>query len=416
LRIVLITLCFLLLSTSVCSKAGEDWAQIDIDGRTRLRFDNFRSQSASSLNTAKQLGLEGLPDTYAQGMLRTDLKLATPSLSASATLTQFKIPGQKWASDAQLNELHASGSALGWYYTFGRKIVSWDVGWGFRPNDLIQQEARLVVSDSVIRGRPLVMIEKFYDDAALSVVAVNPGKDSRNFGGDEPALAARYFHHLGQVDLYGFVRWGARTSESVGVALSWVATESVEFHASWNSSRNMDTLCVNSVQGLVQDSPSKNCTVGRRQRILVGNTWSSTNNFTVIAEWWWDGSAPSKQTWREWHARNVNLSQMAEQSPLVGRLPIAANLAWQSNALLQTNLHRSNLLASISWAEGKYSYSFYKLWYPVDRGAIYTATLGWSDLRWSLSAGARYYGGARNSVASQLPTKSQVYFGGSLKF
>mgnify|MGYP000585430599 CR=1 FL=1 len=39
----------------------------------------------------------------------------------------------------------------------GRKVVSWDVGFGFRPNDLVQQEARRAsLLPSALQGRPLL--------------------------------------------------------------------------------------------------------------------------------------------------------------------------------------------------------------------------------------------------------------------
>ncbi|HEU4843170.1 MAG TPA: hypothetical protein VFT05_02800 [Burkholderiaceae bacterium] len=415
-RLAMVAWCVLALSASARSGAQEGGPAFDMSGRVRLRFDDARSQPDSTLTLARQLGLPGVQVAPATALLATDIKLAAGPVVAAATLGQAREQGQGWSGYARLNELSASGSALGWYYTAGRKIVSWDVGWGFRPNDLIQQEARLVLTDATLQGRPLLMVEKFDDDAAWSLVAVNPARSARSVGGDEPALAARYFRHVGAFDLHGFGRWGARTHGSIGAALSWVASENTELHASWNGAQALDTLCVEPVQGLVGATPARDCTTGRAQRILLGSTWSSADNLTVVTEWWWDGGAPAEQRWRDWYRRNRSLSQLAAHVGPADRLPLAANLAWQSDALLQTNLHRSNVLASFNWADEKYAFSLYALWHPADAGRIYTATMGWSASGWELNGGARLYGGPRTSVTAQLPARWQLYLGGSWKF
>lgn len=411
-------LCVLVLPALLAPAPGQavdGHPAVDVSGWVRFRFDDPRGQPNSTLYQAQQLGLPGADAAPALRTLNEEVKLVAGPVAASATFTQSKVGADAWSGYARFNELNASGSVLGWYYTVGRKIVSWDVGWGFRPNDLIQQEARMRLTDNTLQGRPLLMAEKFDGDAALSLVAVNPTRAARSLGGDEPALAGRYFRHAGPVDLYGFVRWGERTHASVGASLSWVATDNTEWHASWNSAQALDTLCVEVPQGLVEESPARNCTVGRRQRVLLGNTWSSANNVNLITEWWWDGGAPSPATWRDWTDRNRLLSRMAPP-PGAGRMPLAGNLAWQSDALLQTNLHRSNFLVSFNWGYDGYAISVYQLWHPADAGRISTATVGWASGAWDWNVGARWYGGPRASVTAQLPTRNQVYVEASWRF
>ena len=44
------------------------------------------------------------------------------------------------------------GRAGAWEWTAGRKVVGWDVGYGFRPNDLVQQEQRRTLVSQPCKG------------------------------------------------------------------------------------------------------------------------------------------------------------------------------------------------------------------------------------------------------------------------
>ena len=56
----------------------------------------------------------------------------------------------------------------------GKRIVAWDVGYGFRPNDVVEQEVRRLLLASTAEGRPLLMAEHFDASTAWSFVLVNP--------------------------------------------------------------------------------------------------------------------------------------------------------------------------------------------------------------------------------------------------
>ena len=56
----------------------------------------------------------------------------------------------------------------------GKKVVGWDVGHGFRPNDVVQQETRRTLLSATPEGRPLLQLEHFGAESALSLVWVNP--------------------------------------------------------------------------------------------------------------------------------------------------------------------------------------------------------------------------------------------------
>jgi hypothetical protein len=99
----------------------------------------------------------------------------------------------------------------------GKKIVAWDVGYGFRPNDFVEQERAAPCSASTPEGRPVLTAEHFDASTAVDLRARQPDQPARRRGADEPALAARVYrataHSTGTAS-----RAGARTGASAGAA------------------------------------------------------------------------------------------------------------------------------------------------------------------------------------------------------
>ena len=118
-------------------------------------------------------------------------------------------------SQATVMEGYAAGTLGNWQWSLGRKVVGWDVGYGFRPNDVVQQEVRRLLVAVPLQGRPVLMAERYTPDAAWSLVAVNPTTERSATGAREPALAARWYQRLGAADVYAFARWGQRTRGSL---------------------------------------------------------------------------------------------------------------------------------------------------------------------------------------------------------
>ena len=54
-----------------------------------------------------------------------------------------------------------------WAFSAGKKVLGWDVGFGFRPNDVVQQEARRSLLHHVTRDANLlhVALDTGYPDA-----------------------------------------------------------------------------------------------------------------------------------------------------------------------------------------------------------------------------------------------------------
>ena len=205
--------------------AALGWAQTGdnttkFGGQVRLQWLGQQAASGGPLAQANALqgGVVDLP--VGAGVLETELRASGHGLSTVVTLQQQRSEGGDTQSRAWVNELYAAQGAGAWQFSAGKKIVAWDVGYGFRPNDMIQQEVRRTLLSNTLEGRPLVMAEHFDASTAWSWVWVNPTASSDASGPAEPALALRVYQRDGADDWHGFARLGAHSGASVGAAVA----------------------------------------------------------------------------------------------------------------------------------------------------------------------------------------------------
>ena len=189
---------------------------------------------------------------------RVELKAQESQWNATATFQKDR---------AYFNELVWNHDAQDWHFSIGKKIVSWDVGYAFRPNDMVQQENRRTLYTTTLEGRDVLMAEQFGNDSAWSIVATNSTATQ-----NENALNVRYYQRVGELDWYGFARSGERSGASVGAAAAWVATEALELHSSVRTN-----------------------TLSRTNQVLVGGTWTNDAQISVLAEVWRDDTAVISQ-------------------------------------------------------------------------------------------------------------------------
>jgi hypothetical protein len=326
-------------------------------------------------------------------------------------LAQAQRPeGGPGHTQAAVLEAYAAGQAVAWQWTAGRKVVGWDVGYGFRPNDLVQQEQRRTLVSQPLQGRPVLMAEQFGAESAWSLVAVNPTTGRDATGPGEGALAARWYQRLGSADAYAFARWGRRTQGSVGAAWSWVASDALELHASLRHLARFDTWqdASASAGALANASPWRALTAGAAQQLLLGGTWTNAEQVSVLLEAWHDGTAPSRGQWKRWANRNAALQHLgAVGAPAVA---VASNLAWQTQAFSASpSLHRQNLFARLAWTTGPWESALDLLYHPADGGRLITASLAWKGDRLRLEGGLRTSAGPGTAVVRQLPVQQQAY-------
>ena len=329
---------------------------------------------------------------------------------ADALVKAERPEGGPGRMQAAVMEAYATGQAGAWQWSAGRKVVGWDVGYGFRPNDLVQQEVRRSLVSLPLQGRPVLMAEHFTAESAWSLVAVNPvtGRDAT--GAREPALAARWYQRMGSADAHVFARWGSRTRGSVGAAVAWVPSDALELHASLRHMERFDTREDLSVAAgaLAHVSPWRAVVAGAAQQVLVGGTWTSQRQVSVLLEAWHDGTAPSRGQWKRWAERSAALQRLGTSG--VPAPAVAANLAWQTQAFnAAASLRRYNLYARLSWTAGAWEPALDVLYHPEDGGRMLTASLAWKGDQVRLEGGLRMSAGPGAAVVRQLPVQRQGY-------
>ena len=294
--------------------------------------------------------------------------------------------------------------------------MAWDVGYGFRPNDMIQQEQRRTLLSSTLEGRPLLMAEHFDASTAWSWVWVNPTASNDASGAAEPALALRVYQRDGAVDWHGFARVGAHSGASVGAAAAWVASEATELHASLRYLQRVDSSAIDPAAGVLSlNNPWQPVTQSNVKQLLLGGTWTNEAQLSLLAEAWWDGAAPSDAQWDAWSARNTQLGAMAAMG--VPAAAVAGNLAWQTQAFSASqSLRRSNVFLRLSWQHDAWQPALDMLYHPADQGRIVTASLSWQGDRVQVQGGLRAYGGPANSVLMQVPVSAMAYLSGTWTF
>ncbi len=344
-----------------------------------------------------------------QAELRASGNAGPFTLHAVATVQARSPQGGTTVSDGRLNEAYASGKALGWQWSVGKKVVSWDVGYGFRPNDMVQQEVRRTLASEALTGKPMLMAEHFNAATAWSLVWVNPLEAQSNTGAKEAALAARVYRRAGAVDWHGFARHGEHTGASVGAAASWVATDALELHASVRSYQHANSLrSTNTGTAPSTTNPWQATRIGAGQQWLIGGTWTHESQVGVMVEAWHDDTALSDAQWSDWTARNQALPLWLNRR--VPASAVAGNLAWQGHAFgASSNLRQDNVFVRLSWQHERWQPALDVLYTPTDQGYVTTASLQWGGDHIKLEAGLRIHGGPERAIVRQLPVQRQGY-------
>jgi hypothetical protein len=347
--------------------------------------------------------------TTLQAELRGDTTVAGITLHAGVTADVQPPDGAGADTRGRVNEAYAAGSVAGWQWSAGKKVVSWDVGYGFRPNDVVQQETRRTLVAEPQEGRPLLMGEHFDADSAWSLVWVNPTQDHDAIGASEAALAARWYTRSGAVDWHAFARQGEHTGTSLGAAVSWVASDAIELHASVRAYQHADSLA-SAANGtaLVTGNPWHPTRLDSGGQWLIGGTWTNESQVSLLLEAWHDDTALSDAQWDAWRNRNQGLPVWLSRG--IPAAAVAGNLAWQASAFgAASNLRQDNLFARLSWQHERWQTALDLLYSPADQGLTATASVVWTGEHIKWEAGWRTTSGSDAAIVRQLPVQRQGY-------
>ena len=307
------------------------------------------------------------------------LLLTATASGQEAQQPKYKLVGNEIYTDFSVGQNH---------FTAGKKILSGDVGYGFRPIDVIQREVRLQVLPPALTGVPNLSWERFTADQAWSLIWTNPGHGERGDPKSDGALATRYYRRWGGTDLHAVVRASDRYGLEAGAAFSTVPNESVELHGSFLQIKHDETGTA-------------------RQKALGGFTWTWASGWSLLGETWWDGTAPTAAAWQ-------NLSVRARQ---LQSIPTA--LAGLTQLFQAPSYSRSNALARIAWTDPQasgWSASLDVLRTLQDGGYSATAAIGYEADRLRVDAGLRRFGGRPDAAYRLLPERGIAFIGASIAF
>ena len=352
----------------------------------------------SNANQSGLLALSNSKTNAGQESLRGELSLKgrVGPFKAEATFLQSENSPGSNKTESLFNELYWSGQAADWHFTLGKKIVSWDVGQGFRPLDLIQQENRRALYGSTLEGVRVAMAERYIGDEAWSIVFANPMKNAQASGQNEAAAALRYYRRQGNTDWHAVARWGRHTGNRGGLAFSSVIGDSLEVHASALYAQRLDRFMEDGRQYPLQ-------TGAGGWQSLVGLNWTGENQLSLIAEYWHDSRSLRSAEWASWRTRAENLPAWLPKEARSGSL---ADLAGAFN---NPNLRRDNLLLRASWTDNVWSPAIDLVYTPVDHGRVTTISLAWQGDVLKIEGGYRRFDGPKSAIARNLPNRDTAY-------
>jgi len=358
-----------------------------------------------------------------RGRVEGEVRGKAGPLSLLVTETVSAEEGRGDRSRSLINEAYADFGSGGLHSTVGKKVLSGDVGYGFRPIDVIQREARLQVLPPPLEGVNHVSIERFSASSAWALIAANPGSGRRGDAKDDGSLALRYYQRAGGTDVHGVARFSDRFKLETGAAASAVPHESLELHGSFLYQRRGERLAplsepASNNQLLSSDLALQNSSTGSLRKALAGFTWTHESGWSLLGEAWYDGSAPSADDWQRLDRQARQRNALADR-PGVPAAAVAGSLAASTRMFQQPSLARRAALAHIAWTDpdgGKWSGAFDALRSLDDGGYSLTASVAWQADKLRIDAGLRRFGGKPDSAYRLLPERGVAFVGASLAF
>ncbi len=339
----------------------------------------------------------------------------TAAWTGSAAFEQALAPSYRGV----LNEAYLDRAIGGLHASIGKKVLSWDVGLGFRPLDVLQQEDRRALYTYALEGIVCLCLESFGQDSAWTVVFANPGRGTAADARNDTSGAVRYYRRIGTVDAYAVARYSARERAQFGSSMSWVGGESLEAHASLLYQRRhevgINALTLAGRPALSHGDPITTVDRPSAWLALLGSTWTHESGLSLLAEAWFDGTSYRKADWDA--LRALDLRQLAALGQTgVPAAAVAANLAFSSTYYQLNNLLRENLLARASYKIDKFTPSLDVLTTPHDGGVVATVSCTYEGNRMRIDSGLRVLTGRPTSAYRLAPENRVLFLGASWFF
>ncbi|MBU1237572.1 MAG: hypothetical protein KJ634_08730 [Gammaproteobacteria bacterium] len=344
-----------------------------------------------------------------------ELRLQQGGLNAQGTLRQQVANGSSPEYHGVANQFYYDGriaDGLGW--TVGKKVLSWGVGFGFKPLDVVQREDRRSVNAPPLVGVPLLALERFTGSDAWTIAWTRPGQgdgDINNDGGErDSALALHWYRLAGDNDVHGVLRVSPRRRLEAGFGATRILGDEWAIHGAALYQRRgwrRTNALLDDGGALAATDPMMYAAHGGGVKSVAGVQWTGESGISLLAEAWYDADAYREGDWRALDALT------AQQLALRGVAPAAAidgNIAWSSQAFLASNLLRKNVLLRLAYDDRDGFKPYGELLVtPGDGGRVLTLGAVWEGDRQRYTLGARQVGGAADSAYAQAPIKRVIW-------
>lgn len=342
---------------------------------------------------------------------RQDLELRAQQggFNAQGILRQQVAEGASPEYHGIANQFYYDGQVspgLGW--TAGKKVLTWGVGFGFKPLDVVQREDRRAVNAPPLVGQPLALIERFTATDALTLAWVRPGQGRGDSDADDPALALHWYRLAGADDYHAVARLSHRRGAEAGVGATHVIGDAWSIYAAGLYSqryRIRRSQLIASGSLLASADPMAEESRRGSLRAVAGAQWTGESGWSWLVEAWYDGDAYRRADWQRLEALTAN--QRAASVPATA---IDGNVAWSSQAYLAANLLRENLLTRLSYDDRDGFKPYAELLVtPRDGGTVATVGASYEGNRQRVSLGLRRLGGAADSAYAQAPIRRLLW-------
>lgn len=335
-----------------------------------------------------------------------ELRLREGGLNVQGTLRWQAIQGATVERHGIANQIYYDGElGQGLAFTVGKKVMSWGVGFGFRPLDIVQRENRRGVNLPALVGQPLLAVEKFDATDAWTLAWVRPGAGGGGNDSRDGSLALRWYRLAGGDDLHAVARLSHRRGVEAGAGFTRVAGDAWAFHGAALYQRRyrmtLNALAENSGGLFAASDPMTETPRRNGIKAVVGAQWTGASGWSVLAEAWYDADAYSRAEWRRLDAL---VARQRAQAGMASGAVIGGNIAWSSTAYLNANLLRENLLLRLAYddRDGLKPYAEL-LATPRDDGRVLTFGVIHEGNRQRIAGGLRRSGGAADSAYARAP-------------
>ncbi|MDR1646510.1 MAG: hypothetical protein LBR88_00495 [Zoogloeaceae bacterium] len=338
-----------------------------------------------------------------------ELKLREGGFYAHGTWRVNLAEGNSTESRGLINQIFHDGKLTGdTGWSIGRKVLSWGVGFALRPLDVVQRENRRDINPPALVGVSLAALEHFTADTAWTLVWANPGAGRAENDHKDEALALRGYRFSGKDDVHIVARISRARQFEAGIGAARVLNDEWSFHGAALYSRRyhkwLNRLAENRAEVFALTNPQARVAGQHGGKAVIGAQWTGRSGWSVLAEAFYDGEAYTRSEWRRLNALTRRQQAAAFAVPAMLR---ETNTAWSSQAYLNANLLRGNLLLRLSHDNGD-GFTPYgeMLLTPADGGRVTTLGMTHVGNRQQFSMGWRNMGGSEHAVYRRSPVRN----------